>query len=459
MAAFALTALNVRLLNTAYLPLLTAVLPIAGEITVGCSVFANILIVAASVFRPKTLNPHVLGVGAVALSLAGFTLSIVGSLASVPSLAAAGALIRGLGAAWIPVVAWTACCNLSLRALLVGIPAASGVAYLCAWALESAPEPAALAAFCFALPACLVLAYRPSLLALRDISSADARTDAALMHPSSFLPLTNRLFACMLLATVVAGLNVRTLEGAATATLMPSIILYALIVVWGAVRPAMRRFDQLFDFAVLLVIGGFLTMPTAGTPAVSAVLFSTGNSCLNVLFALVLVAAAKRNPLSAVTLFAWGNTLTSLGSIVGANIGAALRPAQFGGLINSMSTDLSYLLLAGIALLFLGYVLFGLRGFSFSATIEGIEAVAPLRIPTSEDPQRLETRCRELAAIHHLTPREAEVFGLLARGRNNQFIQDELTLTRNTVKTYIKRIYAKVGVHSQQELIDLVDQG
>ena len=36
---------------------------------------------------------------------------------------------------------------------------------------------------------------------------------------------------------------------------------------------------------------------------------------------------------------------------------------------------------------------------------------------------------------------------------------DELTLTRNTVKTYIKRIYGKLGVHSQQELIDLVEAG
>ncbi len=28
-----------------------------------------------------------------------------------------------------------------------------------------------------------------------------------------------------------------------------------------------------------------------------------------------------------------------------------------------------------------------------------------------------------------------------------------------TVKTYIKRTYAKLGVHSQQELIDLVEKG
>lgn len=29
---------------------------------------------------------------------------------------------------------------------------------------------------------------------------------------------------------------------------------------------------------------------------------------------------------------------------------------------------------------------------------------------------------------------------------------------RNTVKTHVANIYAKLGVHSQQELIDLVEQ-
>jgi len=30
-------------------------------------------------------------------------------------------------------------------------------------------------------------------------------------------------------------------------------------------------------------------------------------------------------------------------------------------------------------------------------------------------------------------------------------------LSRNTVKTHVQNIYAKLGVHSQQELIDLVE--
>ena len=58
---------------------------------------------------------------------------------------------------------------------------------------------------------------------------------------------------------------------------------------------------------------------------------------------------------------------------------------------------------------------------------------------------------------HDLTQREGEIFLLMAKGRNNRFIQEELCLSHNTVKTHIMHIYAKLGVHSHQELIDLVE--
>lgn len=57
-----------------------------------------------------------------------------------------------------------------------------------------------------------------------------------------------------------------------------------------------------------------------------------------------------------------------------------------------------------------------------------------------------------------LTKRETEVLSYLARGRDVAFICDELYLSRNTVKSYTKVIYAKLNVHSRQELIDVVDQ-
>ena len=63
-----------------------------------------------------------------------------------------------------------------------------------------------------------------------------------------------------------------------------------------------------------------------------------------------------------------------------------------------------------------------------------------------------------VALIAHeigLTPRESEVFALLMHGRSVPYIRDELVISRDTVATHVKHIYAKAGVHSRQELLDL----
>ncbi len=63
---------------------------------------------------------------------------------------------------------------------------------------------------------------------------------------------------------------------------------------------------------------------------------------------------------------------------------------------------------------------------------------------------------RFLAREHKLTPRETEVFGLLAHGRSIPYVRDALIISRDTAATHAKHIYAKLDVHSRQELIDLV---
>ena len=60
-------------------------------------------------------------------------------------------------------------------------------------------------------------------------------------------------------------------------------------------------------------------------------------------------------------------------------------------------------------------------------------------------------------AIFGLTPRESEVFALLAQGRTVGVIRERLVISLNTARFHTKNIYAKLGVHSQQELIDLVE--
>ena len=68
-------------------------------------------------------------------------------------------------------------------------------------------------------------------------------------------------------------------------------------------------------------------------------------------------------------------------------------------------------------------------------------------------------RCEEVSRKYSLTPRETEVFALLAKGRNAEYIAGQLMVTPATIKSHIYHIYQKLGVNSQQCLMDLVDEG
>ena len=57
-----------------------------------------------------------------------------------------------------------------------------------------------------------------------------------------------------------------------------------------------------------------------------------------------------------------------------------------------------------------------------------------------------------LASEAKLTARETEVLALLARGRTIGYVADELVIAQNTAKGYVKNVYAKLGIHSRQEL-------
>jgi DNA-binding NarL/FixJ family response regulator len=59
------------------------------------------------------------------------------------------------------------------------------------------------------------------------------------------------------------------------------------------------------------------------------------------------------------------------------------------------------------------------------------------------------------AGIGNLTPREREVFDLLARGDSNAQIAAQLTLSKVTVKTYVTRILAKLGLADRVQAVVL----
>ena len=86
---------------------------------------------------------------------------------------------------------------------------------------------------------------------------------------------------------------------------------------------------------------------------------------------------------------------------------------------------------------------------------EAAAAKAPTQAPAAQP--SFDERIESIALAMHLSRREADVFSLIARGRSLPYAAEALSISENTVRSHVRRIYDKLGVHSKQELLDLVE--
>ena len=92
------------------------------------------------------------------------------------------------------------------------------------------------------------------------------------------------------------------------------------------------------------------------------------------------------------------------------------------------------------------------------------KAFGRVAVPSSDEESPKQTtkrdeaaKVRELAEKYGLTPRETEVCELLAKGRTIPYIEQKLSISHSTAVTHTRHIYAKLGIHDRQELIDLLE--
>lgn len=87
---------------------------------------------------------------------------------------------------------------------------------------------------------------------------------------------------------------------------------------------------------------------------------------------------------------------------------------------------------------------------------------APVAVPAAASPEttvidEVAQRCTILAERNHVTTREQDILLLIARGRDVPSISKQLFISENTVRSHSKNVYKKLGIHSKQELLDLLE--
>lgn len=453
--------LDYWLLNYCAFPLFDTVYFWAREVSAIASGATLAILAQVAWWKPQTLDIRLFSWGVIALMASG-CICIFGSVFLKSAvLVSLGASLVTIASGLANICAGLACIRLRLDAVALIVTLAYVFSYILRFPLEAVNTNVCLALF-FLLPVlCAGIAVPYARKALEDAKGSESPAQMAVTSPRSFLPFSHQLFLTIVIFRIIYGftLTFGEVDRVPVSSIWAILLLAFLLVPTsvtcfdnvdsGSRLARIATPDALLKAAILFSAAGFLFVSISqGTRnAPTQALLSTGTGYLEILTCYALVAIGTRNPAGALPALAWGNALSSWGTILGAALGRAANGAD--------ATALS-IISSVIVLSLLSYALFALPHLSFSHIIESVEPQeeAP---QAQSSPEQLVIRCDELGKKCSLTERETEVLKLLARGRNARFIQEALSISYSTTKTHVSRIYRKLGVHSHQELINLVD--
>lgn len=454
----ALTGMVFTFINTnnAIYPVLASYNPLMREAATLLAIVVAALLLAASCLKPSLVNAPWLNRISLAFAAIYVGCCCAGQIAQNQALLFAGALSDSVAEAWLFVVACTAFSQLGSKAR----PAVATASCLAAYLLGMATTGIGFEGAVLANGICLFILYFASWPlareALTQASRAVPRAEATVANPFSFLPLNHLVFVTILFFGFTQGtsLALTDLPQAQLSLDLAPFALAVLLVIPTLLKRPLNA-DILFSVCALLTLAGMFLLPSTHEPesmaAVAAGTFlNAGFGCFYLLLLLIVGNIIARNPQGSVTVssLVLGLTWTGVGA------GASLGHASF-FLIDGNAEALTWLSLA-LIMAFASYCFVALKRFSFEKAIGGIKTIQAVSAPTMPTPALAENS-DAVAEQFMLTKREKEVFSLLATGRSVGVICEKLGISINTVRFHAKNIYLKLEVHSQQELIDLVE--
>ena len=227
---------------------------------------------------------------------------------------------------------------------------------------------------------------------------------------------------------------------------------------------AIARFSKKFDFDNSLaqrvtqpiIVLGLLLMPMLDAPGmiVCGCIINNALAFMNIITWNSVCTENAEFHLQPIARFSGRQIPLWAGFLLG-----ALLMLIVGPVITISETSSIYVTIVLASLVVIAFAVYGADDSEAKEQLEALMTV-PEESPIDEeahDSLTFRETCDEVGDRYGLSPREKDVFYLLAKGRNAKYIQEELCISTSTVKTHIYRIYRKMGINSQQLLIDSVE--
>ena len=258
-------------------------------------------------------------------------------------------------------------------------------------------------------------------------------------------------FAHELMRTLYIQMDIASAGGAAYALVQAlagaAVVIGAILIALAMMSAKTLSMPRLcYGGITLFLMVGVLLGPApllwaSLTSIVPYAVNQAANSCFGLFMWIMTAALCQRFSATRVRTFALIRAGWALGPLAGLLLG------RFALLVGGLTPATVYacMLVAVLAV----FVAMG-AVFNERVLMETMD-ILPL-----ERRERFQDKCRLIIERYGLSEREGEIMIMFAKGRNLAYIQDELFISKSTVSTHRQHIYKKLGIHSQQELLDLV---
>ena len=447
-------------------------LPFVNDIRFSLVASLAILVVTACLFviswKRPSLMPRRTAYVCMALLAGVNLLSGLGLLGELPDAVGVALItgVYGLGSA-VPNAVWLA--------LIAVLPAGEcflviAAAYLLAGLVSPVfavlPGVAGCLVACVACVASIALLARMPGEAPRD-QDAEQELSAASVR-SVLVPVAGPVVVFLALE-IVMGLVLSfqavdaagdgSAAGAKTLATVGAYVCLIVLVMRRRELPNIRvLFERMFPlFALALALLPF-TSSTYGTLFSAALVFLQGMVGTSVLF--LLLQSSREHGVPIIGCVAGVSFAARAFILAGLVVGWSI------GVVDGVDATARVLMVAGAAMYAMSLVLVWSLKTRRSSDVSEADLLQAERgsVEASEGGQAAETADKSasldetaarLAREHSLTAREEQVVALVACGRSAVYIAGELGIASETVRSYLKSAYPKLGVHSKQELIDL----